>query len=370
MRVTLGVPKENVQYERRVSVVPEIIPRLKLMGLNVIVEPGAGESAYFPDSLYAEEGAVIAENREEVFRSADIIVSVQRPSAKDVKNMKNGGILIGILLPERNPDVISAVFQTGVVAFTLERIPRITRAQSMDVLSSQSSVAGYRAALLGAVNSPKLMPMLTTAAGTVKPARVLVIGAGVAGLMAIATARRMGSSVTAYDVRRTAGEDVRSLGAKFLELNIDASGIGGYARELTSEEKEQQQEMLENALLNSEVIITTASVPGRRAPLIITKEQIGRMSPGTVIVDLAADSGGNCELTKLGTTEEYKGVKVIGAANLPAEIPINSSQMFSRNLQAFLELIMKEGAISRTFDDEILAACLLTEHKNAPGEGS
>lgn len=361
MSVTLGILKDSQSNERRVSIVPDTLPKLMDLGLEVIVESGAGQSSYFPDRMYVEQGAAIIGKREELLEKSDLITSVHSPSVQDLSMMRQGSVVVGMLQPEKNAKLIEAARNARINMFALERIPRITRAQSMDVLSSQASVAGYRAVILGAAISPMLMPMLTTAAGTVQPARVLVIGAGVAGLMAIATARRLGATVTAYDVRRAAGEDVRSLGARFLEPDIDASSHGGYARELTPEEEKMQKQLLEDAIVDSDVIVTTASVPGRTAPRIISRETVERMAPGTSIIDLAADSGGNCELTKPGNVEEYNGVKISGPLNLASEVPINASRMYSRNIASFIGLVVSERKIVKSFDDEILAACLVSE---------
>ncbi len=361
MTVTLGILREYVEGESRVSIVPEIIPKLNALGISVIVESGAGKGSYFTDDMYRSAGATVSEDRDDIFWSSDIIAFVQYPSSDDVPKMKRGSILIGLLSPEKNMGLIDLMDRQGVTAFSMERIPRTTRAQSMDVLTSQSSVAGYVGAVIAAANSPRLMPMLSTAAGTVKPSRVLVLGAGVAGLMTIATLRRLGAVVTAYDVRKPAKEDVKSLGAKFLDIDIEASSAGGYARELTDEEKRRQQEILVEAMVESDVIITTASVPGKKAPILITKDSVERMSPGTVIVDLSADSGGNCELTVRGETVLHNGVKIIGVENPAARMPVDSSRMYSRNMVAFIQLILKDGRIDRGSSDELLVACRVND---------
>jgi NAD(P) transhydrogenase subunit alpha len=262
--------------------------------------------------------------------------------------------------PARNLDLVALMRDRNITAFALELVPRITRAQSMDALSSQATAGGYSAAILGAANCPNFLPMLTTAAGTIRPAMVLILGAGVAGLMAIATAKRLGAVVEAYDVRRAAGEQVRSLGARFLELEINAEGQGGYARELTAEEKEKEQQMVSAAVARADIVITTAAIPGRKAPVLITGETVARMRPGAVIVDLAAESGGNCELTRSGRTIREHGVTILGPQNLPAQVPYHSSQMYSKNLQSFLSLLIdKEGMLVREYADEILIASLL-----------
>lgn len=362
LAVVLGIPKEIAEDENRVSVVPDSVKKLGNQGIEVMVQSGAGEGAYFTDEHYRANGATVVKSREELFHSSNIVGTVQCPNSGDIGNMSEESILVGLLSPESNSHIIEVAASRGVTSFSLDRMPRTTRAQSMDVLTSQSSVSGYVGAILAAVNSPRLMPMLTTAAGTVKPSKVLVLGAGVAGLMTIATLRRLGAVVTAYDVRKPAREDVRSLGAKFLNLDIEASTTGGYARELTKEEKEKQQELLEKAMTDSDVIITTASVPGRKAPLLIPGESVEKMVPGTVIIDLSADSGGNCELTKRGKVVEYhNGVKIIGVANPASRMPVNASEMYSRNMVAFLELIVKDGTIDQSFSDELLKSCRVME---------
>lgn len=359
MTVKVGVPKEYVEGESRVSIVPETVPKLNSMGMTVLVESGAGDGSYFTDEMYRASGATVSESRDDILGSSDIIAFVQYPSGDDVPKMRDGSIITGLLVPEKNEELVGLMNRRSITGFTLERMPRTTRAQSMDVLTSQSSVAGYVGAVIAAANSPRLMPMLTTAAGTVKPSRVLVLGAGVAGLMTIATLRRLGAVVTAYDVRKPAKEDVKSLGAKFLDIDIEASSAGGYARELTDEEKGRQQEILVQAMAGSDVVITTASVPGKQAPMLVTKDAVERMSPGSVIVDLSADSGGNCGLTVRGETVLHKGVKIIGVANPASRMPVDSSGMFSRNMAAFLQLILKDGEIDRAFSDELLVACMV-----------
>ena len=360
MSPILGIAKEYLPGESRVPIVPEAIPRLTKLGLTVKIETGAGNDSYFSDEMYSQSGAEILANRHEIFQSSHIVATVQYPKPEDVLLMRNGSIVIGLLYPIRNAELIQAANNRNIHAFSLEKLPRTTRAQSMDVLTSQSSVSGYVGAVVAASSSPRLMPMLTTAAGTVKPSKVLVLGAGVAGLMTISTLRRLGAVVTAYDVRKAAEDEVKSLGAKFLNLGIEASSTGGYARELTSDEKEKQQSMLVDAMAGSDVIVTTASVPGRKAPVLISKEALGHLHPGTVVVDLSTDSGGNCELTVAGETVDYNGIRIIGVSNPPSRMPVNSSEMFSRNLTAFLELIVKEGKIDYSFQDELLKECMVS----------
>jgi H+-translocating NAD(P) transhydrogenase subunit alpha len=361
MTVRLAVPKEVASGETRVALVPEVVQRLVKAGVAVGVESGAGAAARYADATYAGAGASIENDRAALLRGAALVLKVQPPTADETAAMAPGTVVVALMNASRNLDRVARMRDAKVTAFALELIPRITRAQSMDVLSSQATVAGYRAALAGAELCPKFLPMLTTAAGTIRPAKVLVLGAGVAGLMAIATSKRLGALVEAYDVRRAAGEQVRSLGAKFLELQINAEGSGGYARELTDSEKQQEQEMLAKAVADADVVITTANIPGRRAPLLVRKEMIVRMRPGAVIVDLAAETGGNCELTKPGETVETGGVRIAGPLNLPGEIPFHASLMYAKNLESFLSLLLdKTGGLVTDYSDEILTASLLT----------
>ena len=358
--VVIAVPKETAAGEQRVATVPEVVQKLVKAGHAVRIEHDAGTAAYYPDALYTAAGATVVSGRHELFSGADIVLFVQPPTVDDVAELPEGTIAVGFMNPTRNLDAISRMRDRKITAFALELVPRITRAQSMDALSSQATAGGYVAAVLGANNCPKFLPMLTTAAGTIRPATVLILGAGVAGLMAIATAKRLGALVEAYDVRRAAGEQVRSLGAKFLELEINAEGQGGYARELTAEEKVKEQEMVSAAVARADIVITTAAIPGRKAPVLVTKETVATMKPGAVIIDMAAESGGNCELTQAGKTVREHGVMIIGPQNLPARVPFHSSQMYAKNLQAFLGLLFtKEGALVTDYADEILKASLL-----------
>jgi len=359
----VAVPKEVAPGEARVALTPEVIPRLVKAGCEVVVEAGAGENARYPDAAYTQAGAKVQTDRAAMFGSADVVVKIQIPTAEETAAMRPGTVVIALMNPNRNLEKVAKMRDQKVTSFALELLPRITRAQSMDVLSSQATVAGYRAALIGADLCPKFLPMLTTAAGTVRPARVLVLGAGVAGLMAIATSKRLGALVEAYDVRRAAGEQVRSLGAKFLELQINAEGSGGYARELTDDEKKLEAEMLAKAISEADIVITTANVPGRRAPLLVRKEMVARMRPGAVIIDLAAESGGNVELTKPGETVEVNGVRIVGPLNLPSQLPFHASQMFAKNVESFLKLLVGPGGtLLNDYSDEILTASLLTRN--------
>jgi NAD(P) transhydrogenase subunit alpha len=370
MVVSVAVPKESAPGERRVALIPEVVAKLVQGGAVVRVEAGAGAAAFYPDAEYAKAGAALVADHRELLASADLLLVVQPPSPEDVDRMRPGAIVVGFLNPAKNLETVQRLQTRGLSAFAVELIPRITRAQSMDALSSQASAAGYVATLLAAEASPRFFPMLTTAAGTIRPAKVLVLGAGVAGLMAIATAKRLGAVVEGYDVRRAAGEQVRSLGAKFLELAINAEGAGGYARELTPEEKVQEQAMVAGAVAQADIVITTANVPGRRAPRLIGRDVVATMKPGSVVVDLAAESGGNCESTRPGERTVEHEVTIWGPLNLPSHVAFHTSQMYARNLQAFAGLLLgTDGNLVAKFDDEILAASLLVsggEVRHAP----
>jgi H+-translocating NAD(P) transhydrogenase subunit alpha len=360
MPVQIVVPKEVTAGERRVALVPDVVRALTKGGTLVAVETGAGLSAGYPDDTYVAAGATIEPDAAKLLASAQILLKVQAPTPQEIGRLRAGTVVVALMNASRSLDQVARMRDAKVTGFALELLPRITRAQSMDVLSSQATVAGYRATLIGAGLAPKFLPMLTTAAGTIRPAKVLVLGAGVAGLMAIATAKRLGAIVEGYDVRRAAGEQVRSLGAKFLELQINAEGAGGYARELTDEEKKQEAEMVAKAVADADIVITTAAIPGRRAPILVRDEMVARMRPGSVIVDLAAETGGNCTLTKPGETVVAQGVTIAGPLNLPSQLPYNASQMFAKNLQSFLTLLLtKEGGLVTDYSDEILAGSLL-----------
>ncbi len=360
MPVCIVAPTEVVPGEKRVALVPEVVGRLVKSGLAVCVQAGAGEEAGVTDVDFVAAGARIVEKAKELYGGADLVLKVQPPTVAETKLLREGTVVVALMNASRSLDQVAAMRDRKVTGFALELVPRITRAQSMDALSSQATAAGYKAALIGAELSPRFLPMLTTAAGTIRPAKVLILGAGVAGLMAIATARRLGALVEAYDVRRAAGEQVRSLGAKFLELQINAEGAGGYARELTPEEKALESKMVSDAVSQADVVITTAAIPGRKSPVLVTKETVGRMKAGAVIIDLAAEGGGNCELTKPGETVVVQDVTIVGPLNLPSQTAFHASQMYARNLQAFLGLLLtKEGALVTDYSDEILAASLL-----------
>lgn len=347
--------------ERRVALVPKIVATLRSKGADVIVEAGAGLGALIPDEHYIEAGATIGDPW-----SADVVVKVAPPTEAETARLKSGAVLIGFLAPRTNPDGIAALKAAGVQAFAMESIPRISRAQVMDALSSQANVAGYKAVLLAAQESTRFFPMLTTAAGTVKPATVLVLGVGVAGLQALATAKRLGGRPTGYDVRPEVADQVRSVGAQWLDLGIDAAGEGGYARELTDDERAQQQQALENAIKGFDVVITTALVPGRPAPRLVTAAAVEGMKPGSVVVDLAGEAGGNCELTEPGQTVVKHGVTIASPLNLPATMPEHASELYAKNVSALLELMLVDGALAPDFSDEVLAKSCVTRASVTP----
>jgi NAD(P) transhydrogenase subunit alpha len=356
----IGVPKESAAGERRVALVPDTTKRLAGEGVEVLVEAGAGERAWFPDDTYREAGARIA-SLEEVYAEADVVVRVQRPSDEEVERLRSGTVLVGLLQPLVSPELAQALAARGVTSFSMDAIPRITRAQPMDALSSQSTVAGYKGALLAGTHLAKFLPMLTTAAGTIPPAKVLVLGAGVAGLQAIATSRRLGAVVSGYDVRPAVKEQVESLGASFLELDVEGvEGYGGYAVALAEDEQARQRELMALHVAESDAVIATALVPGRPAPLLVTADAVRRMRPGSVVVDLAAEMGGNCELTEPGETVVREGVTLIGDLNLPATMPLHASQMYSRNVGAFLGVLLRDGDLALDFDDEIVRETCVT----------
>ena len=357
MRV--AVPKEIKAGEKRVALVPDIINKLTRLGLDVVIESGAGTHSQATDADFTTAGATVKQG--DVLSDADVVLSVQPLTAQQMATLKKGAITISFLSPVTAVDSIEAAAAAGVTAFSLELVPRISRAQSMDALTSQALCAGYRAAVVGAELSPRFFPMLMTAAGTVTPAQVLVLGAGVAGLQAIATARRLGAIVEAYDVRSATKEQVQSLGAKFIDMQMSADSAGGYARELTEAEKAQQQEILARHVAKADAIITTAAIPGRPSPKIITEAMITAMKPGAVIVDIAAEGGGNTALTRLGEVVDHNGVKIFGPENLPSQLAAHASEMYSKNLLNFLTLLVnKEGAIQLDWSDQILADSVLT----------
>jgi len=358
----IGVPKETAAGEHRVALVPEVVSKLKAKGLDVLVQAGAGAGALLPDDAFTAAGAQMVPDAGEVW-GCDVVLTISPPDAAEIARLGSGSILIGFLAPLTSPGSTTALAAAGATAFAMESIPRISRAQSMDALSSQANIAGYKAALLGAEEMGRFYPMLMTAAGTIPPAKVLVLGVGVAGLQALATARRLGARTTGYDVRPEVAEQVESLGSMWLDLGLEASGEGGYARELTEEERATQQQALTDAIKGFDVVITTALVPGRPAPRLVTAEAVEGMKPGSVIVDLAGESGGNCELTVPGETVIRHDVKIISPLNLPAGMAEHASQLFARNVLALLELLVGEdGALHLDFDDEIVAgACIVRD---------
>ena len=363
----VGVPAESHPDERRVALVPAVIPTLLGTGAEVLVERGAGSKAGFADTAYAEQGARLAADREELFASSDVLLQVRGFSADqtDLALMRAGQVLVGLLNPLGAPMVVRALAERGVDAFALELLPRIGRAQRMDALTSMASVSGYKAALLAAGTLTRMYPLMMTAAGTITPARVLIVGAGVAGLQAIATARRLGAVVRAYDVRPAARQEVESLGARFVELELEtatAEGAGGYAQAMGEEFYRRQRELMTTLVAESDAVITTAAVPGRRAPVLVTEEAIREMRPGSVVVDLAAETGGNCELTRPGETVEVHGVTIAGPVDLAATVPYDASQMYARNVTAFLGSLLEDGAIQLDLEDEILRETLLTHN--------
>jgi NAD(P) transhydrogenase subunit alpha len=358
----IGVPKETAAGEHRVALVPEVVGKLRAKGLEVVVQSGAGDDALLTDAAFADAGATISGDAAEIWGS-DVVVTIAPPDPEQIHSLGSGSILVGFLAPLTSPVTTRALADKHATAFAMEVVPRISRAQAMDALSSQSNVAGYRAALLGAEELGRFYPMLMTAAGTIPPAKVLVLGVGVAGLQAIATAKRLGARTTGYDVRPEVAEQVQSLGAQWLDLGLEASGEGGYARELTDDERARQQQALTDAIKGFDVVITTALVPGRPAPKLVTAEAVEGMKPGSVIVDLAGESGGNCELTVPGETVVRHDVKIVSPLNLPAGMAEHSSQLFARNVLALLELFIGEdGALNIDFDDEIVSgACIVRD---------
>lgn len=359
--MSVGVVRETAEGERRVALVPKVVASLVGKGVDVIVEAGAGLGALIPDDQYVDAGATIGDPY-----AADVVVRVAPPTEAEIGALRSGQKLIGFLAPRNADNPIAALRAAGVEAYAVEAIPRISRAQVMDALSSQANVGGYKSVIVAADLSTRFFPMLTTAAGTVKPATVLVLGVGVAGLQALATAKRLGGRTTGYDVRPEVAEQVRSVGAQWLDLGIDAAGEGGYARELTDEERAQQQQALEEAIKGFDVVITTALVPGRPAPRLVTAAAVEGMKAGSVVVDLAGETGGNCELTEPGQTVVKHDVTITSPLNLPATMPEHASELYSKNLLALIELMLDDsGAINPDFDDEVLAAACVTREKEA-----
>ena len=352
MAVTVAFVRETAPGERRAAISPETCRKLAATGCTVMLEPGAGQPAGFPDADYAEARFA---DRAEVLAAADVLACVQPPPTSDFARLRAGSLVVGLLAPHADPERVAALVRAGLTGFSLERLPRTTRAQAMDVLSSQAGMAGYKAVLLAAQLAPRFFPMLTTAAGTIRPSKVLVVGAGVAGLQAIATARRLGAQVEGFDVRPETREQIESLGARFLDLGVSAVGEGGYARPLTDEERAEQQRRLGEHLRKVDVVVCTAAVPGRPAPRIITAAMVAGMAPGSVVVDLAAETGGNCEATQPGGTVEVGGVAVAGPLGLASSGALHASEMYARNVANFIRLMLHEGAVRLDWDDELLA---------------
>jgi len=367
----IGVPTETVAGERRVALVPEVVRKLTSQGLDIVVQRGAGAGALIPDSQYEEAGAKLVDDAGSVY-SSDVVVKVAPPTAEEIVRLKGDAVLLGFLQPLTNGEGVRALAAAGVTSFALEAVPRISRAQSMDALSSQANIAGYRAVLIGAQEIGRFFPMLMTAAGTIRPATVLVLGAGVAGLQAIATARRLGAQVQGFDVRAAVKEQIESLGAKFLEFDLggDLEGEGGYAKELTPEQQARQQELMAEAIGKCDVVITTAAVPGRRAPILVTEEAVEKMKPGSVIVDLAAETGGNCALSEPGQTVLRHDVKIVAPLNVPSTMAEHASQLYARNIEALLGLMVKEGELTLDFDDEVIAGACITRDGEIVNEGA
>ena len=363
MAVKIGVARETAAGERRTALTPETCRKLVAAGATVAIEPGIGAGAYFADQAYVDAGARLEASP---LADADIVVCVQPPVNAAIATLKPGAVLVGSLQPQADAARAAAIRERGIIAFPLEKLPRTTRAQAMDVLSSQAGMAGYKAVLIAAQLAPRFFPMLTTAAGTIRPSKVLIVGAGVAGLQAIATARRLGAQVEGFDVRPETREQIESLGGKFLDLGVSAAGEGGYARALTDEERAEQQRRLAEHLKNIDVVVCTAAVPGRPAPRIISAGMVAGMKPGSVIVDLAAETGGNCELTRPGETVEVQGVTVAGPLDLASMGAQHASEMYARNVYNFVSLLLKAGALALDWDDELLAKTVFPERAESP----
>ncbi len=365
----LAIAKEIEVGERRVALIPDTVARLVHKGFDVRVEAGAGDRAYFSDAAYEEVGSQIVSDAAQLWHDADILLKVGAPQEREngqleIDSLKPGAVIIGFLNPLGNPQLIQQLAERNITAFSIEMIPRTSRAQSMDALSSQASLAGYKATLIAAAALPKFFPMLTTAAGTIRPAKVFIMGAGVAGLQAIATARRLGAVVEAFDIRPAVKEEVQSLGAKFVEVTLDETTVaeGGYAKDVSEAAKQRSREVVTEHIKQADVVITTAQVPGRKAPLLVTEDMVAQMKPGSVIVDLAAEQGGNCACTEPGKDVLHHGITVIGPINLPSSMPVHASQMYSKNLQMVVEHIVKDGSLHLDFEDDIIDAACVTHN--------
>ncbi len=356
-----AVPRESATGERRVALTPDVLPRLTAAGVDVLVETGAGAAALFPDTSFEAKGAHIAPDARSAFERADVVCKVQPPTVGEAQALRPGSAVVSFLQPGSDLELVKVLAERRISAFSLDLLPRISRAQSMDALSSQATVSGYRAALVAAMRLPRFFPLFMTAAGTVPPAKVLVLGAGVAGLQAIATARRLGAVVRAYDVRPAAREEVKSLGAAFVELDLEAQeGQGGYAREQSEDFLDRQRALIAKEVAAADAVITTAAIPGRRAPVLVTAEMVHAMPPGGIVVDLAAESGGNCELSKPGEEVQVGDVVVYGALNMPSSMPMHASFLYSRNIAELLGVLAKDGAFAPDFGDEIVAGTCVT----------
>ncbi|MFA6409789.1 MAG: Re/Si-specific NAD(P)(+) transhydrogenase subunit alpha [Gammaproteobacteria bacterium] len=358
MPINIVIPKERQSGESRVAMVPALVNRLTALGLDVKVEQGAGEGIHSADSSY--KGATIVPKASELYAEGDIVIKVLAPTLEEVGQMKNGAVLISFLYPHLCPEVVKALAAKNITSFAMESIPRISRAQDMDALSSQATISGYKAVLLAANEAKFFFPMLTTAAGSIRPCKVLIIGVGVAGLQAIATARRLGAIVEAYDVRPETKEQVQSLGAKFVDVGVQAAGEGGYARELTEEEKQKQRAVLLKHVAGSDVVITTAGVPGKAAPKIIFKDMLEAMKPGSVVIDIMAEMGGNCELVKAGEKVVHNGVSIVGTKNIYSSLANPASEMYARNILNLLNLIIKENKLNLDWNDEVVVGSVVT----------
>ena len=360
----IGILRETVEGEFRVALIPQMVNELAKLGSTILVEKGAGSSAFFPDELYKNAGAQLVSNPKDIYQQADLILKVQPPGRQESESLKNGGTIVGTLSPTMNPNLVKKMRDKNVTSFSMEFIPRITRAQSMDVLSSMSTVAGYKAVLLATQQFSKFFPLLMTAAGTIPPAAVFVLGAGVAGLMAIATAKRLGAKVEAFDVRPAVKEQIESLGARFVEMELpeDMETKGGYAKEASADFIKKELEAIGSRLPKTDIVISTAQVFGKKAPVLLTEEMVKTMQPGSVIIDLAAEQGGNCELTEAGKIVNKYGVTIYGPVNLPASMPTHASQMYSRNIVNFVKHIYQAEDKKLDFDDEITKGACITHN--------
>jgi NAD(P) transhydrogenase subunit alpha len=367
MTIKVAVPKETASGERRVALVPGVLKQLDKLGVEVLMQKGAGLDSGFRDEEY--QGVTLVDSADELYKKGDVFLKVQPPTVDEAGKLPEGSVLMGFMAPHEGDSRIKNLVKRKVTSFSMELVPRITRAQNIDALSSQANLSGYKAALMAAERSPRIFPMMTTAAGTIRPSKVLVIGAGVAGLQAIATARRLGAIVEAYDVRSATKEQVESLGGKFIETGVQAEGEGGYARELTEDEKKKQQEVLADHIAASDAVVTTAAIPGKPAPKLIDQATVERMKAGAVIVDMAAETGGNCEVTQAGKEVDHNGVIVFGPKNISSAAATHASEMYARNLYNLLALIVKEGELSLDWEDQVLADSALThdgEIKHGP----